>query len=127
MPRPDEIDFGFTHDDKKIWGLNIPTEEISIDELEHNLNIAYLDREGTDDWNLTLREFISDPEKQPGHYAVVKRVDMQFPIEIYFFKGSWKILDGTHRYCRAVMEGMKTIFVRIIPDHMIPQILKESS
>ncbi|MBU1123963.1 hypothetical protein KJ652_05215 [Patescibacteria group bacterium] len=126
MPKPDEIDFGFAHDDKKIWDLDIPTEVISIDELEHNLDIAYLDMEGTDDWNLTLREFINAPEKQPGHNAVVKRVDMQYPIEIYFFKGSWKILDGVHRYCRAVLEGMKTISVRKIPDSMIPKICKDS-
>ncbi|MFH1670151.1 MAG: hypothetical protein ABIA92_01035 [Patescibacteria group bacterium] len=127
MTRPDEIDFGFTHDDKKLWDLNIPTEEISIDELEHNLDIAYLEKDGTNDWNLTLQELIDAPEQQPEHYAVIKHVDMQFPIEIYFFKGSWKILDGTHRYCRAVMEGMKTIFVRKIPDNMIPQILKGAS
>ncbi len=125
MPKPKEIDFGFIHEDSKTWDLDISSEEMAIEKLESNLDIAYLDKEGTDDWNLTLRELINTPEKQPGHYQKIKNAEMKYPIKIYFFKGSWKILDGVHRLCKAVMEGKKTITVCKIPPEMIPKILKE--
>lgn len=125
MPKPKEIDFGFMYDSEKIWALNIPVEESSIQGLAHNLDIAYLDKEGTDDWNLTLRELIENPKKHPGHYKKIQNVQMEYPIELYFFDGSWKILDGVHRFCRAIIEGRKTISVRKVTDDMIPLILKE--
>lgn len=124
MPKPKEIDFGFIHVDEKTWDLGIPSEEMDIKELESNLDIAYLDKEGTDDWNLTPRELINDPEKQPGHYGKIKRADMKYPIKIYFFGGSWKILDGIHRLCKAILEGRKTISVCKIPPEMIHKILR---
>ncbi|MBI2990264.1 MAG: hypothetical protein HYY51_03705 [Candidatus Magasanikbacteria bacterium] len=127
MPRPKEIDFGFVHEDSKIWRLDIPSEEMSITELESNLDIHYLDKEDTDDWDLTLRELIESPEKEPGHYEKIKNLQMKYPIEIYFFGGSWKILDGVHRFCKAVMEGKKTITVRKVTPEMISKILKETA
>ncbi len=127
MSKPKEIDFGFIHDDSKIWKLDIPSEEMLIAELESNLDIAYLDKEGTDDWNLTLRDLINSPETEPGHYEKIKNVQMKYPIKVYFFGGSWKILDGVHRFCKAVMEDRETISVRKVTDEMIPNILKESA
>lgn len=124
MPKPKQIDFGFIHEDSKIWKLDIPSEEMSVEELESNLDIPYLDKDGTDDWNLTLRELIKAPYKEIGHYEKIKNVRMEYPIEIYFFSGPWKILDGVHRFCRAIMEGRKTILVRKITPEMIPKILK---
>ena len=127
MPKPKEIDFGFIHEDSKIWKLDIPSEEMPLPELESNLDIPYLDKEGTDDWNLTLRELINNPEKEPGHYSKIKNVQMEYPIEIYFFGGSWKILDGVHRLCKAIMDGRKTIAVRKVTHEMISRILKEAA
>ena len=88
MPKPKEIDFGFIHEDSKTWDLDISSEEMAIEKLESNLDIAYLDKEGTDDWNLTLRELINTPEKQPGHYQKIKNAEMKYPIKIYFFKST---------------------------------------
>ncbi|MBU1036683.1 hypothetical protein KKF32_01440 [Patescibacteria group bacterium] len=127
MSKPKEIDFGFVYEYPKIWKLDIPSEEMPITELEFNLDIAYLEKEGTDDWNLTLRELINFPEKEPSHYKKIKNAQLEYPIGIYFFRGSWKILDGVHRFCKAVMEGKKTISVRKITDEMIPDILKKAT
>ena len=125
MSKPKEIDFGFMYESPKIWKLDIPVEQIPISELESNLDIPYLEKEGTDDWNLTLRELISDAKKEPAHYEKVKNAKLEYPIEIYFFEGSWKILDGIHRLCKALLEGKKTISVRKVTDDMIPKILKD--
>lgn len=124
MARPKEIDFGFVYDDSKLWSLDLPVEEIPIEDLEHNLDIKYWEKEGTDDWNLTLREFISDPKKNPCHYKALQGVNMKYPIVIFLFDGSWNILDGAHRYCKAILEGRKTIKVRRVTEEMIPKIVK---
>lgn len=127
MSKPLAINFGFNHEDAKLWALNLPAEEMSLSELETNLDIAYLDQEGTDDWNLTLRQLIAEPEKETGHYKKIKAADLSYPIHIYFFQGSWKILDGTHRFCKAVLEGRRIIEVKKVTDEMIPGVLKEAS
>jgi hypothetical protein len=124
MPKPKEIDFNFIYEDSKIWSLDIPSEEMLITDLESNLDIAYLDKQGTDDWNLTLRELINAPDREPGHYEKIKTAQMIYPIEIFFFDGSWRILDGVHRFCRAVKENRKKINVRKVTPEMIPKILK---
>ena len=123
MPKPKEINFGFIHVDEKTWDLNIEPEEMDIKELESNLNIAYLDKQGTDDWNLTPWQLIKEPEKEPGHYDKIKKADLKYPIKIYFFRGSWKILDGVHRLCKAIMEDKQTIMVCKVPPEMIPKII----
>ena len=124
MGRPPDIDFGFEWDDRKIWALDVPVEEILLRELESNLDIMYLDAEETDDWNLALRELIENPQKHPSHLAKIQSVQMEYPIAIYHFHGSWKILDGVHRYCRALLEGRKSIGVKKISDAMVFKILK---
>lgn len=124
MSKPKEIDYGFVYEFSKIWKLDIPVEEMSIAELESNLDIPYLEKEGTDEWNLTLRELIASGEKEPTHYKAVLAADLKYPIEIYFFNGYWTILDGVHRLCKAIIEGRKTIGVRKVTEEMIPMILK---
>jgi len=119
MTKPAEINYPFTYDYKKLWDLDIPTEEIPIDDLESNLGIAYLEKEGTDDWNLTLRELIEGPQSEPSHYKKIQEADIKYPIEIYFFNGEWRILDGVHRFCKAILSGDTTIKVRRVREENI--------
>ncbi len=124
MPKPKEIDFGFKHEDEKIWKLNLPAEKMNLEELEVNLNIPYLEKEGTDDWNLSPKDLTENYKNEPTHYSRVLAASLEYPIKIYFFKNSWKILDGVHRYCKAIMEGRKTIMVCKVTKDLIPKILK---
>lgn len=110
--KPKEIDLGFRIDDTKLWDLDIPTEEIPISDLEFNFDIPYLEKEGTDDWNLSISELIRDFDKENTHAKRVKGVDLSFPIHVYNLNGNWIILDGVHRVAKALLEGHKTIEVR---------------
>tara|TARA_B100000378_G_scaffold274143_1_gene268159 strand:+ start:1061 stop:1324 length:264 start_codon:yes stop_codon:yes gene_type:complete len=69
------------------------------------------DKEGTDDWKMTPRELIQDREVETDHYKRVLQSNLEYPIHVYFFKGSWKILDGVHRFTRAFVEKKDTVFV----------------
>ncbi|PIT90379.1 MAG: hypothetical protein COU22_02530 [Candidatus Komeilibacteria bacterium CG10_big_fil_rev_8_21_14_0_10_41_13] len=112
MPLPDILNIGFKIDEPKLWQVDLPIEEITISELDHNLDIPYLEQEGTDDWNLTPRRLIDNLAKEVSHAQRVRGVDLKYPIEIYNNQGQWIILDGVHRFTKAVWLGQKTIKVR---------------
>lgn len=95
-----------------MWNLDLPIEEIDILNLSHNLDIPYLEKEGTDDWNLTPRMLIENFDNEISHKEKVIKADIQYPIEIYFNKWEWIILDGVHRYVKLIQKWKKKIRVR---------------
>ncbi len=120
--KPEEIDVGFKVNYKKLWDLDISVEEIDISKLEANLDFPYLEQEGTDDWNLTPRMLIDNFAKEISHAKKVEKTDLDYPIEIYFHNDNWIILDGIHRYVKALMRGDKTIKVRRVSKEMLNKV-----
>jgi hypothetical protein len=112
MPFPDILDTGFKTDEPKLWAIDIPVEEINISEIDYNLDIPYLEKEGSDDWDLSPRLLIENFDTEFSHAQKVNEADLKYPIEIYFHKNKWIILDGVHRFTKAVRLGQKTIKVR---------------
>jgi hypothetical protein len=68
--------------------------------LDCNLDIPYLEKEDTNDWNLTSRELLENFEREILHREKVEKADINYPIEIYFHKNTWVILDGVHRFTK---------------------------
>lgn len=121
--KPDILAVEFSYKpESRLWDLDIPTEEVAMSFLVHNLDIPYLDKEGTDDWNLTPRMLVEHTEKEPGHMKKVENADLSFPIEIYENKGVWIILDGVHRFTKAVIQGSETMKVRKVTKDMLESI-----
>jgi hypothetical protein len=52
--KPKEINLGINIDESKIKDLNLPIREILLAEIINNADICYLEKEGTDDWNLRI-------------------------------------------------------------------------
>ena len=121
MPLPDILNIGFKIDEPKLWAVKLSVEEILVAELEHNLDIPYLEQEGSDDWNLSPRMLIDNFNKEPLHAQKVNESDINFPIEIYFHKDRWIILDGVHRFTKVIKLGHKTIKVRKVSDKIAQQ------
>lgn len=59
---------------------------------------------------------IKNFEKEIFHARKTLEADLQYPIEIYFHKGKWSVLDGVHRCTKAVHNGHTTIKIRRISD-----------
>jgi hypothetical protein len=83
MPLPSAIDTGFIVEEPALWALDIPVENIPLSQLDNNLDIPYLDKEGTNDWNLSPRELIEHFDREISHAEKVNKADLQYPIEIY--------------------------------------------
>lgn len=116
--KPKEIDLGFKIDEEKVMALDLTVEEIDLSILMNNVDICYLEKEGTDDWNLSPNQLIADFDKETTHAHRVEGVDM-YPIAIYWFENNWIILDGVHRFTKALMQKNKTIKVKKVPEKLI--------
>src|SRR3990167_1252920 len=125
MPLPDILNIGFVIDEPKLWAVDIPIEEIPISEIEHNLDIPYLEQKGTNDWNLTPRMLIENFDKEISHAKKVTEADLTYPIYIYLHQDKWIILDGVHRFTKAVKLGYEKIKVKRVPPE-IAQMCKRS-
>lgn len=71
---------------------------------------------GTDDWNLCPRELIQNFDIEIHYASGVKAVDLSYPIYIYHHMDQWIILDGVHRFTKAMMQGDKTMKVKKVND-----------
>ncbi len=98
MSIPDSINHGIKIEEEVLWRQDLPVEEIPIDELEYNLDICYLEQLWTDDWNLSPRMLIESYDKETFHATKSEEADLQYPIEIYYYKDKRIILDGVHRF-----------------------------
>lgn len=127
MPIPEIINIGFKIDEPKLWAVDLPVEEIYISDIEYNLDIPYLEKIGSDDWNLTPRMLIDNFDKELLHAKKVDEADLKYPIEIYLHKGKWIILDGVHRFTKAIQLRHKTIKVRRITEEIAQMTKRKDS
>ncbi len=120
-PRHEEnsFDLPFWRDNKKLWALDVPTEEMSMDELLWILNIPFWENE-QGDIIITPREVIQNLDKYPDHRDRIKNSNTSFPLDIMRNKkDKWLTLDGLHRLVKLIIEGESTVSVRKIPPELI--------
>jgi hypothetical protein len=117
-----DVGFDFDWSEPKVWALEVPTEEIDVNELSWHFDIPFWDENGT--YNLTPREVIDNPEAHKEEYERTTRADTSHPIDIMENKRRWLILDGLHRLVKLFISGEKSVKVRKIPREKIPEILE---
>lgn len=119
-----KVRFNFSYDSKKIWSLHVPVTTIDIKKLVWHLNLPFWEKEGTDEWNLTPKQVLKNPAKEPTHYKKILEASLKYPLDIMLYNGKWTLLDGLHRLTKAYMLSHKEIKVRIIPKNKISKIRK---
>lgn len=112
-----DIGFDFHWSEEKVWKLDIPIEEISINELIWHFDIPFWEH-----YQLKPIDVINNPLKYKDEYKRIMVSDLQYPLDIMYWKKRWLLLDGLHRLTKASILGMKTVHVRKIPKEAIPQI-----
>ena len=118
------VGFDFDWDERKVWELEAPIEEMPLVELAWHFEIPFL-QPGPNDHYVTPNEVISQPEEYPGEYRRTMRSDTSYPIDIMRWKDRWVILDGLHRLMKESIAGTNTVRVRKIPIEAIPLILRD--
>ncbi len=119
-----KVGFDFSWDEKKVWILKYPVEDMDIEKLTWHFDIPFIwHKKGI--YNLGPRKIIEDPQSYPEEYERMMKADLKYPLDIMRNKGRWLLLDGLHRLMKAYSLGMKKVKVRKIPRSEIPNILKE--
>jgi hypothetical protein len=126
MPIPDEINTLFKCEEELLRAEDIPVEIIPISDIGYNLDIPYLEKLGTDDWNLSPRDLIENFSSETHHAKWVNNADLQYPIEIYLFRWKRIILDWVHRFTKAVMQWDTQIKVRRVSDEIVQKTRKSN-
>lgn len=113
------FDMPFWRDNEKLWALDVPAEEIQIDELLWILDIPFWENEDGD-IVIAPNEVIQNADQYPEHRDRINDGDTAYPLDIMKNKrGKWLTLDGLHRLVRLVLEGANTVQVRKIPPELI--------
>ena len=118
-----DVGFDFSWSEKKVWTLDVPTEEMALAELAWHFDIPFLWHDGGV-YNLTPREVLENAETYQKEHERTMRADLAHPIDIMRNKGRWLILDGLHRLMKASVLNMDRVQVRKIPRERIPEITK---
>lgn len=120
-----EIGFDFNWNNSKVWQLDVPVEDMFIDELIWHFDYPFIWPIPDGHKEVTPRQVIEHPKKFPHEYQRTINADVSFPIDIMFCKNKWLILDGLHRLMKQASAGDKVVKVRKIPHSAIPQIRKD--
>ncbi|MCA9313328.1 hypothetical protein KDA08_03325 [Candidatus Saccharibacteria bacterium] len=119
-----EVGFDFSWDERKVWELDVPVEEMPIDELTWHFDIPFIWSKPDGYYDVNPSEVIEHPDQHPEEYERTMRADTTHPIDIMFWKKRWLILDGLHRLMKQAIEGAEIVQVRKIPESAIPLIRK---
>ncbi len=116
------LDFG-NWDDEKLWALELPTEEININELLWHFDAPFWPNDNGEKWTITPWDVISAKPSTKSEQQKVEDADLSYPIDILENHGKWLVLDGLHRITKAYRLGQNTVKVRVVPRERLPEIL----
>jgi hypothetical protein len=120
-----EVGFDFSWDERKVWELDAPIEEMPITELTWHFDIPFIWSKPDGYYDVTPSEVVENPDSYPEEYSRTMQADTDYPIDIMYWKKRWLILDGLHRLMKQAIEGKEVVSVRKIPQTAIPVIIKE--
>lgn len=120
----EEVGFDFSWVEEKVWQLDYPDEEISIDELTWHFKVPFIWSKPNGYYDVDPYEVLKNPKKHPEEYKRTMDADLSYPIDIMYWKGRWLILDGLHRLMKVSLLDDKIVKVRKIPESAIPLIKK---
>ena len=118
-----EVGFDFHWDESKVWALDVPIEEMDIKDLEWHFDIPFWWTEGGY-YDFKPRWVIKNPKKYPDRLKRVMGSNLNYPLDIMFWKDKWLLLDGLHRLTKAKITGQQEVKVRKIPTSDIDKIKK---
>ncbi len=118
------LDFG-NWEEEKIWALDIPVSDMSVSELEWHLDCPFWESDEGERYTITPRQVLEKSEGTTKEQEKVEKADTTYPIDIYYNKDKWLILDGLHRLVKLYADGLKVVKVRIITEGKLPEILSD--
>ena len=108
---------------REVMALKIPTTKLNIKELEWHLDCPFWVHDNGERYTVTPRDVLEKEEGTQTEQDNVENANTLYPIDIYFNKDKWLILDGIHRLVKLYKENVQEVDVRIVTDKQLPRIL----
>jgi hypothetical protein len=114
-PIIEKVGFPFNWREKEVWDLDIPVEQMDINELTWHFDIPFWRTDGGI-YDLKPSEVMNNLEKYPHHKERIEKSDISYPLDILKNPktGYWTLLDGLHRLVRLYLLGKTDVSVRQI-------------
>lgn len=117
-----QVGFDFDWDEKKVWQLDAPIEDMPIDQLSWHFEVPFWQSNPDGYYNLKPIDVINHPDIYREEYDRTMVADTSYPVDVMYWKQHWTILDGLHRLAKLSIEGKNIIKVRKISQNDIPKI-----
>jgi hypothetical protein len=101
-------------DRERLWRLELPVEEMSVGELEWQLELPFW-RDGERFFSVRPTDVLTIPNAQYAHFEQTMDADLAVPIDVTLRAGRWFVLDGVHRLLKAFALGETVVRVRKLP------------
>jgi hypothetical protein len=123
---PADVGFDFDWSDEKVWNLpGVATTSVPVSVLDWHLDTPFWDYEG-ENYCLSPRQVLDDPGQYGEHASRIKNAQLNYPIDVMKdSRGKLTILDGLHRFVKAMSDGQSQVTVREIPRSRIPEICED--
>ncbi len=122
----ESIGFNFGNwEEELIWSLDIPVEEININNLLWHLDIPYWENDSGERWTVSPRDVINKEKGTVTEQKKVNDVDTKYPIDVFKNNGKYFVLDGLHRLVNLHNKHLEYVRVRIVPKERFSEILSE--
>lgn len=106
-----DLGLDFWWDTQKLWEVDLPIEEMKLQEFEWMLELPFWDYDGVM-FALTPKQVILNKDKYHTQYERTMSSDLNFPVNAIFTNNRWVIMDGIHRLLKAYTLENKTIKVK---------------
>lgn len=103
-----DLGFNFWWDTQKLWKIDLPIQEMKVDELTWMFDLPFWDTDGKH-MNLKPIDVKQNPNKYKEQFKKTMQTDLSYPINVIYLKNRWVIMDGLHRLLKANILGNKTI------------------
>ncbi|MDR3208554.1 MAG: ParB N-terminal domain-containing protein [Rickettsiales bacterium] len=112
-PIIEKVGFPFNWEEKEVWELDIPVEQMDINELVWHFDIPFWQTDGGR-YDLKPSEVLNNPDKYQHHKERIEKSDISYPLDILNNPktGRWTLLDGLHRLARLYLLGKTNVSVR---------------
>lgn len=111
------FDVGWVNE--KLWALDLPVEDMPVENLMWMFDHPFWSHDDKH-FVVTPKEVLANLDRYPRHRELITQAEMRLPLHVTFHKGRWIILDGMHRFAKAVLRGDRKVKVYKVPPELIP-------
>jgi hypothetical protein len=107
-----DVILDFVWDRERLWGLQLPEQEVPVSKLRWHLTLPLWSFEGLP-FSVSPEQVLTDPARYWAQYERTMAADLSLPLHVVARpRRRLTILDGTHRLLKAQSLGLGKVVVR---------------